>query len=66
MSNIFIYFMYNILFMYYNNIFKGTIRPYVSNVDYTGATVHIKQRRNIENPFNSVHLAALINFGELV
>ena len=44
----------------------GSIRPIVENLDYTGATVRIKQRRAIENPFNSIHLAALVNFGELV
>lgn len=46
--------------------FVGSIGARVKSLDYTGSTVILKQHKAIQNPFRSIHLAALINAGELV
>eukprot|EP01111_Echinosteliopsis_oligospora_P003374 TRINITY_DN1535_c0_g1_i1.p1 TRINITY_DN1535_c0_g1~~TRINITY_DN1535_c0_g1_i1.p1 ORF type:complete len:205 (-),score=39.70 TRINITY_DN1535_c0_g1_i1:130-744(-) len=39
--------------------------PRIEKLTYDGAAITCKQHRYIENPFRSIHLAALVNLGEL-
>lgn len=45
--------------------YSGSIRPSIQHVSDTKAVIKMSERRSLRNPFNSLHLAALINLGEL-
>ena len=45
--------------------YTSTLNNYrVEKLDYESSKTYLKETRSIQNPFKSVHLAALINFGE--